>query len=321
MIQVESKRAGTEEYRVLTKITISARKGTPLESDKSAEEIAGDIERISSRDEYQILTARDQEKTVRGWIYYYLGIPPMAFVNAFQPLVEPTYEPEAVALPLIEAAKKDITSRGYSRLEIELKLLTDAHRALSERYIEWYEGAGFQFAAEEVHMRSDLISVALPDLSPPKHCILRKFSEVSYEQLESAGFQTFDNSDDALFRSMSHAEQKVNLEYFFDKSTPYIDDASLVVEQDHKIVGFVISRMREGETEIGPVGIVPEARRQGIASYLLACVLRTLKNSGAETAVLDMSIGNHRACKLYAKYGFKDIYHKQFYYWSPSVSR
>jgi ribosomal protein S18 acetylase RimI-like enzyme len=47
--------------------------------------------------------------------------------------------------------------------------------------------------------------------------------------------------------------------------------------------------------------------------------LKALKEKGVKDAVLDMSIGNHLARKLYSKYGFKDVYHKHFYYWSPRL--
>ncbi|MHA2353301.1 MAG: GNAT family N-acetyltransferase, partial [Candidatus Thorarchaeota archaeon] len=60
-----------------------------------------------------------------------------------------------------------------------------------------------------------------------------------------------------------------------------------------------------------------EARGQGLASYLLVRVLESLKNSGSTTASLDTTITNHPAQRLYRKYGFEDVYYKQFYYWSP----
>ena len=135
--------------------------------------------------------------------------------------------------------------------------------------------------------------------------------------LEGPGFQTLENSKEGLFLSMSHAEQKITLEYFFDKSKPYIEDASLILEKNGEIIGFVITRLNDDEHEIGPVGIVPEARGQGLASYLLVRVLESLKDSGSTSAYLDTTITNHPAKKLYKKYGFKDVYYKQFYYWSP----
>jgi ribosomal-protein-alanine N-acetyltransferase len=194
---------------------------------------------------------------------------------------------------------------------------SDEHRAHSEKYVEWYRKCGFKFAAEEVHMKSDLGTIELPELDLPQGYIVRNFSEVSYDMLEGPGFQTLENSKEDLFLSMSHAEQKITLEYFFDKSKPYIEDASLILEKDGEIIGFVITRLNDDEPEIGPVGIVPEARGQGLASYLLVSVLGSLKDNGSTSAYLDTTITNRPAQKLYRKYGFEDVYYKQFYYWSP----
>jgi len=156
---------------------------------------------------------------------------------------------------------------------------------------------------------------------PFKNCILRKLSEVSYGQLETAGFQTFENSKDDLFHSESHAEQKAELKHFFDVSRPFIENASFVLERNGKIVGFVITRMRDNEAEIGPIGFIPEARGQGLASYLLAYTLKNLRSSGLKSATLDMSITNLPAKILYKKYGFEELYYQQFYFWSPDISK
>lgn len=315
MIQVECRKAAVEDIPALARIAWSVREGTVFEPDKNVEEIAANIEKISTDDSYRMLIAQDENRTILGWMYYYVRLTPMAFINGFQPIVESTLETDETAMSLIEAAKRDISDQGYNRLEIELKLKTDAHRRLSERFFEWYGNCGFRFAAEEVHMSSNLASAVCPDVDLPKQYILRKFSEVPYEKLERAGLQTFENSADALFLSISPAEREVTLRYFFDTSTPFIEDASLVLEHDGEVVGFIITRTRRGEVEIGPVGLIPEVRGQGLAGYLLARVLAALKENDTKDAVLDMSIHNHPARKLYEKYGFKDEYCKQFYFW------
>lgn len=321
MIHVVPRKLSSKDYQVLAKITVSANKGTPLESGKSIEEIAVNIEKLSESNETQILVAQDERGAILGWIHYYIGIPQMAFINGFFPLVEPTQRSEEVAITIIEAAKRDIIEQGFTRLEVEIELLSDAHRTMSRKFVGWYEKCDFQLAAEEVHMKTDLTLLSFPELETPDNCILRRFSEIPYERLEKAGFRIFENSMEALFLSMKYDERKVNLKYFFDVSRPFVDDASVVLEQDGEIVGFVITRMMENEAEIGPVGLVPEVRGQGFGSYLLASALKTLRSSGVINAVLDTSLNNHPSRKLYKKYGFKDVYHKQFYFWSPDISK
>ena len=318
MIKVESRKLSSEECKKLARITLAARKGTPLDSERSVEEVALGIERISADDGFQILIASDDTGNIVGWTYYYIVFHLMDFISGFFPLVEENGDSEEITLLLIEAAKRDTVERGQSRLEIELVFPNEVYRAHSEKFVDLYRKCGFQFAAEEVHMKSDLSSIELPEVDLSKEYTLKKFSEVSYDKLEGPGFRTLKDSMEGLFLSMSHSEQMVTLKYFFDKSRPYIDDASLILQRDGEVVGFVITRIGDdGEPDIGPVGLVPEARGQGLGSYLLVRVLKSLKDTGSTSAYLDTTITNLPAQGLYRKYGFDDVYYKQFYYWSP----
>ena len=316
-IRLGSSNLNTEDCKDLARLTKSARKGTPLESNKSIDDIAKGFERLSTDENYHLLTALDEEENPVGYIYYYLGFSLMAFIGGFLPLVDEKAGSEAVAISLIEASKKDIVENGFTRLEIEMEFPTNAHRSYSERFVELYRKCGFNFAAEEMHMRSDLRAIDLPDIEIPQGYLMKKFSEVSYNQIEETAFHVLQDSKEGLFLSMSQAEREITLQYWFDKSKPCIDDASLILQRDGNVVGFVITRPTDDGLEIGPVGLLPEDRGKGIASYLLASVLGNLKNSGATSVDLDTTVINFPAQKLYRKYGFEDVYYKQFYYWSP----
>jgi ribosomal-protein-alanine N-acetyltransferase len=315
VIQVKSGKLSSEDCKKLARFNISTRRGTPLESNRSVVDIARSIESLSTNDGFRILTASDEDGDFVGWIYYYVAFPLMTFISGFYPVVDDSAGD--IASALIEASKNEIIERGHTRLEIELEFPSDVHRAHSDKLVELYRKCGFQFAAEEVHMKSDLSAIELPELDLPQGYMLRNFSEFSYDMLEGPGFQTLKNSKEGLFLSMSQAEQKVTLEYFFDKSRPYIEDASLILEREGDIIGFVITRQKDDEPDIGPVGLAPEARGKGLASYLLVRVLESLKDIGSTSAYLDTTITNLPAQKLYRKYGFEDVYYKQFYYWSP----
>jgi hypothetical protein len=69
MVQVESRKLSSEDCKKLAGITISARKGTPLESDRSLDDIARIIEGLSTNDGFQILTANNENDNLVGWTY------------------------------------------------------------------------------------------------------------------------------------------------------------------------------------------------------------------------------------------------------------
>lgn len=319
MVHVTSRTLTTEDCKTLARITKDARKNTPIESEKSFEDIVEGIEEIASSDDFHILTAADEKGNLLGWTYYYVAFPSMAFISGYYPTVQDPDSHDDAALSLIEASKNHIVELGkHTRLEIEVVFPTPVHRAHFQRLVEWYTKCGFRFAAEEVHMKSELSTIELPELDSPQGYIVKKFSEVSYDMLEGPGFRALKNSKEGLFLSMSPPEQKVTLEYFFDKSKLYIEDASLILERNGEVIGFVITRIGDdGNPEIGPVGLVPNARGKGLGSYLLIRVLGSLKKSGSTSVYLDTTITNLPAKNLYRKYGFEDEYYKQFYYWSP----
>ncbi|MHA1906927.1 MAG: GNAT family N-acetyltransferase [Candidatus Thorarchaeota archaeon] len=300
MIQIEIDKVSSDDYQALARMTIDARKGSILESTRSMEERIANIKTLSENDAFRILVARDDQGVIVGWTYYYIAFRLMTFISGFYPIVAKTDDADRIALSLLEAGKKEILERKHTRLELEIELLTEAHRTLSAKWVDWYKKAGFVLATEV-----------------PNGYILRKFSEVPMERLIESGNEIFSDSMEDLFRSMSHPEQKVNLEYWFDKSTPFHDDASLVLKQDEKIIGFVITKPMGEKVEIGPVGLIREARGQGLGSILLGTVLRVLRDEKVKTAALDTSRNNSISRSLYDKFGFKEVYYKQFYYWSP----
>ncbi|NHJ12517.1 MAG: GNAT family N-acetyltransferase [Candidatus Thorarchaeota archaeon] len=316
MIHAVSKKLTPEECRVLAGITLSSRKGTPIESSKDLEELAKEIEVLAMDANTEMLRASDNEGNIVGWIHYYIGFPLMGFIDGFLPAVAKYHDSEETALSLIEAAKKGITGHGHNRVESEFVFSNDEQREYSEKYVGWYRKAGFQFAAEEAHLVSDLGRIELPTIDAPEGYNLERFSSVAYKLLEHAGFRTFTQSNDDLFLSMTSAQQEVTLKHFFSTSKPFIEEASLVLERDDQVVGFVIARLKNNEVDIGPVGLVPEARGKGLANYLFVCTLQALKAKGITNSCLDVSIANPRARKLYERYGFKEVYAKQFYYWS-----
>ncbi len=315
-ISIEKRQLNRNECMTLAQMAIRTRRNTPLEGKKSVEELAKDIEEVSNNESFHMLVAMDNGTPV-GWIQYYVGFPLMAFIEEFLPVVDSSYDTENIAIQLIEAAKKNIADLEYTRLEVMLVLRTEDHRKEAKNLIDWYTKCGFQFASEEAHMKCNLSNVDTSRDLNLENYSLKKFSEVSSKSLEKVCLEIFTDGDDDLFSSMNHAEQLVTAGYFFDKSRPFHDDASPILMKDDKILGFVITRIKGDEAEIGPVGLVEEARGKGLASSLFTFALQKLKNDHMNQAFLDMSRYNAPARKLYSKYGFNDEYYKLFYYWSP----
>jgi [ribosomal protein S18]-alanine N-acetyltransferase len=73
---------------------------------------------------------------------------------------------------------------------------------------------------------------------------------------------------------------------------------------DGVVVGFAGVLNQVGEAHITNVAVVDKWRRQGIASRLLAAVLRVAIDRGARAATLEVRVGNVSAQKMYHRFGF-----------------
>ncbi|MDK6028034.1 N-acetyltransferase [Ignisphaera sp. 4213-co] len=103
-------------------------------------------------------------------------------------------------------------------------------------------------------------------------------------------------------------------------------DVFYVAEVDDKIVGYVLTRVEEGESlfhigkkvkkgHIVSVAVRENYRRRGIATYLLSTVLSILVHLyEASEAYLEVRVSNVPAIKLYEKLGFEILRKIEGYY-------
>jgi ribosomal-protein-alanine N-acetyltransferase len=83
---------------------------------------------------------------------------------------------------------------------------------------------------------------------------------------------------------------------------------------DGTLLGWGGVRVVADEAEILTVGVVPAARRRGIARELIAALLDTARARGARTAYLEVRIDNHPARTLYTSEGFVEVGVRRGYY-------
>jgi ribosomal-protein-alanine N-acetyltransferase len=88
---------------------------------------------------------------------------------------------------------------------------------------------------------------------------------------------------------------------------------------DGALLGWAGVRVVADEAEILTVGVVPSARRRGIARLLLAALLDEARRRGAREAYLEVRIDNAAARALYAKEGFAELGIRPGYYDAGSV--
>jgi ribosomal-protein-alanine N-acetyltransferase len=78
--------------------------------------------------------------------------------------------------------------------------------------------------------------------------------------------------------------------------------------------GFILARVAADEAEILTLAVLPESRRRGVASALLAQALRHAAQAGAAAMLLEVAEPNAAARGLYAAFGFTEAGRRRGYY-------
>lgn len=78
----------------------------------------------------------------------------------------------------------------------------------------------------------------------------------------------------------------------------------MVAEVKETLVGYLIGQQAADEADLLNMGVIPEARRKGVARGLLRLWLERIGERGAATVWLDVRVSNRPAILLYESFGF-----------------
>ena len=99
---------------------------------------------------------------------------------------------------------------------------------------------------------------------------------------------TFELRKSKLSRRYGHGQLRVDLAY-----------------QNDNLVGYCISGIdQDGIGEIESIFIAEEFRGQNVGEALMQHALHWLNDQGVTSKVIDVAVGNERAFKFYARFGF-----------------
>lgn len=87
-----------------------------------------------------------------------------------------------------------------------------------------------------------------------------------------------------------------------------------VLEQDNKVIGFIIVTLQMDECHILNIAIHPDYQRRGLGYQLLADVLALLKEKAVRAVYLEVRSSNLPAISLYHKLGFVEVTVRKNYY-------
>lgn len=87
-----------------------------------------------------------------------------------------------------------------------------------------------------------------------------------------------------------------------------------VARKADQIIGFSLARYAANEAELLLVAVLPDHRRNGIATTLISRASADVERRGAHAIFLEVRDANHAACALYRTQGFAPVGRRKAYY-------
>ena len=89
------------------------------------------------------------------------------------------------------------------------------------------------------------------------------------------------------------------------------------VDDDGRVLGYLVARQMADEGEILNVGVDPQRRRIGVGHALVSAALARLQALGARQVYLEVRESNLAARALYGGFGFAEVSKRVKYYRRP----
>ncbi len=305
------------DSEALAKVAFQARESSERRNPELTVSIIKDSidSAAENKDQKAILCKSDKSEDLLGWLSLYTGFARMVFIGEWHPEVVPSDSYGVVARKLIREAKKATQEMGKERLEVQFNRITTGIRPLLLKFESWYRDEGFLYATEETYMEAS-ISGNWPEIQEYEEINVKPLTEVSNEDLKDPFFDSFLDSKDGLFLSMTKEQQMDAFSFWFSRSRQFIDDATLCVLDGNNVAGFLVVREEDGKPHVGPIGIHPDYRGKGIARTLLRLGMEAIRKQGFRKVALEMDILNTPAMNLYKQFGFQSIHNSVYYYWN-----
>jgi len=132
----------------------------------------------------------------------------------------------------------------------------------------------------------------------------------SIREYRPGDFETLWKIDQVCFaRGISYTRRE--LAFYIARKIGF----TLVAERGEQIVGFVVvEHDSQGQGHIITIDILPEERRSGLGSRLMAVAEERLRSLGCSVVMLETAVDNAAAIAFYKRHGYSVIHTIPRYY-------
>ncbi|MFW9925743.1 MAG: GNAT family N-acetyltransferase [Candidatus Thorarchaeota archaeon] len=240
----------------------------------------------------------------------------VARIRRWEPAVISEFRNEKVTEILLDKAIEYLESMGVKRIGYLLKYPIDSPE-LVEKLLTQYQSAGFEPSRpDSVDLVMSLESFN-PHIEDPIDLEIETGEGYTFEDLASITVKSFTSTPEereihGFDKTVTEHIQATALlqrmaEGFYGHSPNEFRKIAVVNGVPAGFLGAFVSKSKFKPLTgvLGPLAVLPDFRRRGVALHLVYKLLQTLKQYGCEYAAVGTPAANTGAIKLYEKAGFE----------------
>jgi ribosomal protein S18 acetylase RimI-like enzyme len=317
MIEIKQKKWEDLDVRALAEITAEVRRDEGL-GNYSVEQVEEYLRTMNERFPIEIALLAMEEDQILGWLGVERVTEQIGEIGRWQPFVQ-GLERNKVAQQLISRINTYARENEIKRMEIGFGEISEANLDTFKMKQMWYESEDWNKLEDDFFMVVNPMEIAVQEPKLPEGFNLRPLLEVDNDTLYPCYFEAFTTGQAKWIYDMTEEQIRQEFDKNFDRANPINDQASVVVEHDEDVVGFVLVLSRsEDEEHVESIGVHPSVRGKGLAKTMLWKVFQVLQNSESENLTLGVDSVNIPAVKLYKQLGFETLSRTIRYAWKSS---
>ena len=320
MVKIVLRKWEDLDIRQLAEMTRETRRYEGL-GDYTVDQVEEYLKNMNERFPIESAIVASEDDRILGWMGIERVTEQIGEIGRWQPFVGQQPERNEVAQQLISAVNSYARENGIKRMEIGFGEVSETSLDTFNQRKSWYESEDWNKLEDNYFMVTNPMEdhqVQVPSI--PEGFKLKPLSEVDKDKLFLCYHEAFMTGQALWIYDMTEEQRRQEFNKNFDASRPINEKASIVVESDGEVVGFILVLSRSEEEEhVESIGVHPSYRGKGLAKILLWHVMQVLRQTKSDNLTLGVDSVNSPAISLYDRFGFETVSRTVRYSWKDDA--
>lgn len=316
MVKIVIRKWEDMDIKQLAEMTQETRRYEGL-GDYSVDQVEEYLRNMNERFPIESALVAIEDDQILGWMGIERVTEQIGEIGRWHPFVGQRPERNEVAQQLISTVNSYARENGIKRMEIGFGEVSETSLDTFKQRQVWYESEDWNKLEDDYFMVTNPMEyhqVQEPNI--PDGFKLSPLSEVDKDKLFLCYHEAFMTGQALWIYDMTEEQRRQEFDKNFDASRPINEKASIVVETDEEVAGFILVLSRSEEEEhVESIGVHPSFRGRGLAKMMLWKVMEILRQTKSENLTLGVDSVNSPAVNLYERLGFETVSRTVRYSW------